>query len=163
MNPERELLALEELLDELLRGIQDTLQSGEVLSDDFQMLLAQELDATVSRIDELRGIIQATPAPHPEINQAMPSSNVEGFAYDRDNERLYVRFLGEYPNRNGPIYQYEGVPKVIFDLFRNGSIPARTNGKNRWGKWWKGKTPSMGASLYTLIKAAGYPYQRLTR
>lgn len=153
-----ELQELQQLLDELLSGIQDILQSGEVMSDEFQGELALTLDRLTTRIDELRAI----PPTRPDITPAMPSSNVEGFAYDRDNERLYVRFLGQYPNRNGPIYQYEGVPGVIFDLFRNGAIPARTNGKNRWGRWWKGKVPSIGASLYTLIKTVGYPYQRLS-
>ena len=62
----------------------------------------------------------------------------------------------------GPIYGYDGVPKVIYDLFQSGSIPARTNGQNRWGKWWKGKVPSLGASLYTLISQGQYPYQRLS-
>lgn len=161
MTPQEELLALEELLDQLLRGIQDVLQSGEVLTDDFQMMLAQELEETTTRIDQLRSQT-SVPATPPPIQEAMPSSNIEGFAYDRENEHLYVRFLGKYPDRNGPIYSYQGVPKVIFDLFRQGSIPARTNGKNRWGNWWKGKVPSIGASMYTLIKNAGYPYQRIS-
>ena len=49
-----ELRNLEQLLDELLKGIQDALQSGEVLSDEFQLLLAQELTATTDWIDRLR-------------------------------------------------------------------------------------------------------------
>lgn len=96
-----------------------------------------------------------------QIQPGMPSSNVEGFAYDDDSQRLLVRFLGPFPQRNGPIYAYEGVPKVIFELFQAGAIPARTDGQNKWGKWWRGKVPSLGASLYTLIKNRGYPYQRL--
>jgi hypothetical protein len=91
----------------------------------------------------------------------MPSSNVEGFAYDDKNNRLLVRFLGEHPNRNGPIYAYTGVPPVMFDLLRKGAVPARTDGKNKWGKWWRGKTPSLGASVYTLLRQGGFPYQKL--
>ena len=89
-------------------------------------------------------------------------SNVEGFLYDFQINRMYVRFLGDYPNREGPVYAYENVPKNIFDLFRQGAIPARTKGKNRWGEWWKGKVPSLGASLYTLIKNQGYQYSRVS-
>ena len=101
------------------------------------------------------------PNQHPPLQEAMPSSNVEGFAYDDKNQRMYVRFLGKYPDRQGPVYQYEGVPNVIFNLFRTGAVPARTNGRNRWGRWWRGKVPSIGASLYTLIKNQGYDYRRV--
>lgn len=97
-----------------------------------------------------------------QLTQAGPSSNVEGFAYDDKSGRLLVRFLGEHPNRNGPIYAYNGVPKEIFDMFQQGAVPARTDGHNKWGSWWRGKSPSIGASLYTLIKNRNYPYQRLT-
>ena len=97
-----------------------------------------------------------------DIGPAMPSSNVEGFAYDDKSGKLLVRFLGKYPNRNGPIYSYGGVPKEIFDMFQKGAVPARTDGKNKWGQWWKGKVPSIGASLFTLIKNRNYPYQRVS-
>lgn len=160
-----ELQNLEDLLSQLLRGIQDVIQSGEILTDEFQGVLAQELDYLTTRIDELRGStdqIPPIPPAEPDLNPAMPSSNIGAFGYDEENGRLLVQFLGKHPDRNGPIYAYGGVPKQIFDLFQKGAIPARTNGRNRWGKWWKGKVPSMGASMYTLIKEAGYPYERLS-
>jgi len=165
MNPEEEINQLEELLNELLSGIQQVIQTGEILTDEFQGMLAQEIDYLTSRIDQLREQIQPlpeTPQAQPELHQAMPSSNIESFGYDDKTGRLLVRFLGDFPNRNGPVYGYEGVPKQIFELFRQGAIPARTDGKNKWGKWWKGKVPSAGASLYTLIKNVGYQYQRLS-
>lgn len=101
-------------------------------------------------------------AQEPQLAQGMPSSNVESFGYDDGTGRLLVRFLGDYPNRNGPIYAYAGVPKAIFKLFQAGAIPARTDGKNKWGAWWKGKVPSLGASLYTLIRNGGYSYQKIS-
>lgn len=97
-----------------------------------------------------------------DIQEAMPSSNVEGFAYDDKSGRLMVRFLGKHPNRYGDVYAYDGVPREIFDMFQKGAVPARTDGKNKWGKWWKGKVPSIGASLFTLIKERGYPYRRMS-
>jgi len=54
VNPQQEIELLEQLLNELLAGIQDVLQSGETLSDEFQGMLAQELEETTSRIDQLR-------------------------------------------------------------------------------------------------------------
>jgi hypothetical protein len=105
---------------------------------------------------------QGPSGPHgPGLTEAMPSSNIEGFAYDDKTGNLLVRFLGKHPNRNGPIYSYGGVPQNIFDIFRKGAIPAKTNGRNKWGEWFKGKYPSMGAAMHHVIKAGGYPYRRV--
>src|SRR5260221_10826644 len=41
------------------------------------------------------------------------------FPYTTLFRSLLVRFLGKYPQRNGPVYAYGGVPKQIFDLFRS--------------------------------------------
>lgn len=153
-----ELRTLETLLQELLNGLQEVLQSGETLTDEFQLMLAEELNWLTDRIDELK--IQ-TPSQPLDLKEAMPSSNIGAYQYDEDNQKLFVQFLGKYPNRQGPVYSYDNVPKVIFDLFKKGSVPARTDGKNQWGKWWKGKVPSIGASMYTLLKNGPYPYQRV--
>ena len=153
MNPEQ----LKQLLQQLTQAFEMLRSSGEYIPDEFYAATAEVMNLILDRIGQ--GIL-ATP-PEPPITQAMPSSNVEGFSYDDKNNRLFVRFLDDYPNRNGPVYAYENVPPVIFNLFRHGSIPARTNGKNRWGSWWKGKVPSIGASLYSLIKTQGYDYRRV--
>ena len=101
-------------------------------------------------------------APVPEVPQAqMPSSNVYGFNFDKGSGKLLVKFQGNDGLGQGPVYEYEGVPPIIFELFKKGAIPARTDGENKWGRWWKGKVPSLGASLYTLIKNGGFPYQRV--
>lgn len=125
-------------------------------------LLEQVMNHVANRIAELRQTAPVAPTAQPDLTPSMPSSNIDAFGYDDKTGRLMVKFLGKHPNRNGPIYSYEGVPKVIFDLFRQGSIPARTNGKNKWGSWFKGKVPSIGASMYTLIKNGGYAYNRLS-
>ena len=158
-----ELQEFQGLLQELLQAIQLSMESGEIFSDDLQGEIARTLELLYNRIEELLGKeIPSIPQKEPELSSSMPSSNVESFGYDDKTGRLLVRFLGKYPQRNGPVYGYEGVPKVIFDIFKHGAIPARTDGKNKWGKWWKGKVPSVGASMFTLIKNGGYPYQRLS-
>lgn len=83
------------------------------------------------------------------------SSNIYGFRYDPKSGRLLVRF------NSGSIYRYDGIPKGVYQIFEQGAIPARTNGQNRWGRWWQGKIPSLGAAFYQLIRQGGYPYQRL--
>lgn len=234
MNPE--ISVLEELLEQLLRGIQETLQSGEILSDEFQGLLAQEISNTTNQIDQLRSqqapqgrepfqgpniptINEAPPTgpqqllwilsgqnedvfrqylqtyPDPSFRQLlqnegelerviehlhamMPpgqppeadgiqhadlnSSNIYGFRYDPQSKKLLVKFQGNGASGQGPVYSFEGVPQQIYNTFASGAIPARTEGQNRWGRWWRGKQPSLGSSFFSLIRNGGYPYRRMS-
>lgn len=160
-----ELQNLQNLLDELLEALAIVLQSGGQLSDAQQGLIAEQLEWLTLRIEQLQGSVEGLPPQKPAetpLSPSMPSSNINSFAYDDKTGRLLVKFQGDYPQENGPIYSYEGVPKQIFDLFQKGAVPARTDGKNAWGKWWKGKSPSIGASMFTLIKGGNYPYTRMS-
>lgn len=158
---------MDEAIDFLLQSIEEIIASGEQLPDE---LIDEIIEILIGYAEELSnqepitgtgqvpqpptGGDQVPPAPH-------PSSNIHSFGYDEKNGNLMVKFQGDYPQDNGSVYSYSGVPKNIFDLFKVGAIPARTNGKNAWGRWWKGKVPSLGASLYTLIKTQGYPYKKV--
>ena len=90
--------------------------------------------------------------PSADIN----SSNIFGFKYNPKTGKLLVKF------QEGGVYGYDGIPPVIYNMFANGAVPAKTHGQNKWGRWWKGKTPSLGATFYELIKNGGYPYQKLS-
>lgn len=227
MNPQEELALLEDLINQLLVGIQETLQSGEILSDEFQGALAQELQTTTNRIDQLREVInqkqQQQPQTPPDANvtppsadaqllwvlsgqqeqpfisylrqfpsaetqsllqnpqllsstidqlsQMMPqgdqpvingiqhadlnSSNIWGTAYDPKTGKMKVRFQG------GSEYEYDGVPANIYRAFIHGNASARTKGKNKYGQWWVGKNPSLGAAMNQYIKAGAFPYRKL--
>lgn len=105
---------------------------------------------------------EAPIVPIPEIpTGGHPSSNIEGFKYSPDNKELLVQFHGPYPQSKGPIYSYQGVPAYIFDVISRGAVGPKTTGSNRYHAWQKGITPSLGASVYSLIKNAGYPYQKV--
>jgi KTSC domain len=187
-----ELQRLENLLDQLIDGIERVLNSGEILSDEFQGLLAEQLGDLNNRIQELyqseetgippiedieeeqaetaNAISPPEPptppgngAPIPPLEPAPhPSSNINAFRYEPENKKLYVKFQGKYPQENGPVYSYEGVPQNIFNVFSRGSVAPRTSGRNAWHTWKEGVTPSHGASMYALIREGGYPYQRLS-
>ena len=90
--------------------------------------------------------------PHADLN----SSNIYGFQYDPTTKQLKVRFQGD------GVYSYEGVPPQIFNMFARGAVPAKTQGQNQWGRWWRGKEPSLGASFFELIKKGGYPYTKVS-
>ncbi len=84
----------------------------------------------------------------------LQSSNIYGFRYDPRTSTLKVRF------NCGSVYSYDGVPPNVFKMFQSAAIPARTDGQNQYGKWWKGKSPSAGATFYALIRDR-FPYKRL--
>lgn len=157
-------------MDELLGYISllmDYIESnGSQLNAETQQELARFLEEVmqfISEYSQANPVEQLQAAPQmPEMEQAMPSSNVYGFNYDYKNGRLLVKFQGNDGAGQGPVYAYEGIQPYIFKLFKQGAAIAKTTGKNKWGSWWKGKTPSIGAALHAFIKNGGYPYQRLT-
>lgn len=161
-----ELQQLKDLLRGFIEAYRDIISGGEDLSEQEYDLAYQVFQRILSQMEQLsqQDPVESLPPStgrNPTLEQHGPSSNIESFGYDDKNGRLLVRFLGPHPNRHGPVYAYGGVPKQIFDLFQKGAVPARTDGRNKWGRWWKGKVPSLGASMYTLIKGGNYPYQRL--
>lgn len=163
----------EQRIEELKNAVREVLQQivgrEESLSNELRNALFQMLSHVENRILELREQetqeptegLQPTPE-QPDMTQAMPSSNVYGFNYDFPNKRLLIKFQGNGEYGQGPVYAYDGVPPFIFRLFKEGAAIAKTTGKNKWGEWWKGKTPSIGAAMSALIKNGGYAYQKLS-
>lgn len=114
-----------------------------------------QLTQTIERLE--REMPRGEPAVSDGIHHSsLQSSNIWGFSYNPKTQKLLVKF------NSGSVYGYTGVQPFIFKIFQSGAIPAKTNGQNRFGKWWRGKTPSLGASMHQLIKLGGYPYQRLS-
>ena len=157
-------------MDDLFQYYEMLLQYAEANAANLNQASQQALGAFISQFTQIieqqinnPPLTPSAPPPEiPDLETTMPSSNINSFAYNPDSEEMFVKFQGDYPLENGPVYKYGGVPKVIFDLFQRGAVPARTEGSNDWGEWWEGKVPSLGASLFTLIKNGGYPYTRLT-
>ncbi len=89
-----------------------------------------------------------------------PSSNVNAFKYDPNTKNLLVQFHDK-DNAAGPIYNYQNVPKYIYDIFSRGGVAPITSGRNRYHEWVRGVTPSLGAAMYHLIRT-NYPYQRVS-
>lgn len=123
-----------------------------------------ELNALARNPTQLQQVIQRLSSqitmPSGEVSDGVAkaglnSSNVYGFNYDPRSNRLKVRF------NNGGVYQYEGVPSQIYKMFASGAVPAKTEGQNKWGVWWRGKVPSLGATFYELIRQGGYDYRKL--
>jgi hypothetical protein len=153
---------IEELKNALREIVQLVIARGEPLSDDLKMVLAEVMEHVATRIQELRQEAQAPPPQTPPLEPGnFPSSNINAFNYDPKTQKLFVKFQDKYPSQNGPVYQYDGVPNFIFDIFRRGAVAPKTSGRNAWHTWKRGVTPSLGASMAALIKNGGYAYNRL--
>lgn len=177
MNNGDRVQELQAALDELVDALQEVLASGEVIPDDILGMIADEIDSTMDEIEQLSGETPPGPGPvQPPQNPSVPSggavppleaaphpsSNINAFRYDPTTQKLFIKFQGKYPQQNGPVYSYEGVPGNLFNLLRRGAVAPRTSGKNAWHTWKEGVTPSHGAAAYALIREGGYPYQRLS-
>lgn len=158
MNEQR----IEEIKSALKQLVAMLSQRGKPLSNDLKVKLAQVLEFAANRIQELRGE-EEPPPQEPDVPKApYPSSQINGFQFDPKSGELLVQFHGPYPKAEGPVYSYKGVPSYIFDVFARGAVGPKTSGQNRYHKWIKGVTPSLGGALNALIKAGGFSYQRLS-
>lgn len=122
------------------------------------------MNALMSNPAQLQRIVAQLQAENPQQRNgqiagvpqaALQSSNVWGFQYEPKSKKLRVRF------QSGAIYDYDGVPPFVFQLFQSGAHPCTTTGQNRYGRWWRSKQPSLGSALNAFIKLGGYPYHRL--
>ena len=102
MRPEEEIRALEEIIQEILAGMQEALQSGERLSDEIQGRIADEINFTTDRIDQLRGEIAERPPLEPE--QPTPGEGPQPLGIDllwqlaNGNEDAFVSYLRTVPD-----------------------------------------------------------------
>lgn len=111
------------------------------------------LDRVLQQLSQRVAISKGSEKGIPQAD--LQSSTVYGFNYDNNKRKLYVRFQGD------GVYEYDNVSPSIFKLFASGAAKAKTNGRNQYGNWFIGKSPSLGASLNQFIKAAGYPYKKV--
>ncbi len=154
MNPEQELELLEQLIDQLLAGIQDVLQSGEVLSDEFQGAIAQELEVTTQRIDQLRGEIgeqrnqiPSGPVTNPPSNDAQLLWILAG-----QQEQPFISYLRDFPSNetrqllNNPSLLSHTIDQLTQMMpqgqpaYINGIQHADLNSSNIWGTAYDNKT-----------------------
>lgn len=122
---------------------QALLANPDLLKQTIQ-LLSKELPLSQRGIEN--GIPQAD----------LQSSNVWGIAYEPKTAKMRVKFQG------GSIYEYDGVPANIYKAFASGAAVAKTKGKNRFGSWWIGKTPSLGAAMHEYIKKSKFPFRKIS-
>jgi hypothetical protein len=87
-------------------------------------------------------------------NNIIKSSNLWKFKYDDVKQELVLRF------QDGEYYTYFSVPPDVFEAIRGGDGVCDTEGENEWGKWFVGKSPSVGAAIHEILIGGGFSYQK---
>ena len=78
------------------------------------------------------------------------SSNVKKILYQDETKELTLQF------HSGDIYTYYDIDFALFQEVLNGAGICRTEGSNKWGSWYVGKTPSVGAAVDQLLDGVRY-------
>jgi hypothetical protein len=89
------------------------------------------------------------------LRRRLRSSNVDKVLYDSDVKELVIQF------KEGDIYTYSGVQFETFESIVTGlGGVCRTEGKNSFGSWEVGKTPSIGAAVWNQLIDLGVSYRK---
>lgn len=82
------------------------------------------------------------------------SSNVDKIMYNDETNEMVIKF------NSGDIYTYYDIDFGEFEDVFTGNGICKTSGKNRWGSCEVGKTPSVGAAVYSILVRRGARYTR---
>jgi hypothetical protein len=78
----------------------------------------------------------------------LKSSNVKRMKYNTKSRSMTIEFNG------GGIYEYYEIDYATYQNVKNGNAVCKTAGQNKYGKWFVGKTPSNGASIWKYLRGA---------
>ena len=82
------------------------------------------------------------------------SSNVKKIMYNDETKEMFIQF------QDKSIYTYFAVPFQLFLDVSGGKATCITSGENKYGKWFVGKTPSVGAAVHKFLIKKGIKYQK---
>lgn len=85
------------------------------------------------------------------------SSNVKNWEYDTEQNILTIEF------NDGSKYLYEFIDYQEFLDVVEGNAVCKTSGKNKFGEWFIGKTPSVGAAIHEYLIQTGKFYTKLSK
>lgn len=95
-----------------------------------------------------------------DLAKQLKSSTVRKMNYNPKTKKLELVFT------SGAKYLYHDFPEDQWKELSAAGTPAKTKGKNEFGLWWIGKSPSRGATFNKIIqpqlrKAGPYQYERI--
>lgn len=81
------------------------------------------------------------------------SSNVDKMKWNDETNELVIKF------NDGSYYTYFDIDSNTFFSIVNGEASCISEGENKDGSWWVGKSPSVGASVYEYLVSNGARYE----
>lgn len=95
-----------------------------------------------------------------DFARQLKSSVIRRMDYDPQSKDLEIIF------NNDATYKYPGFPEEQFKALQAAGTPAKTKGSNKYGVWWVGKNPSLGATFSRIFKphlreAGPFKYERI--
>lgn len=85
---------------------------------------------------------------------SIPSSNVRRIVYNDESKEMVIQF------QDKSIYTYFEVPFQIFLDVSGGKATCITTGENKFGRWFVGKNPSVGAAVWKYLRDSNIKYQK---
>ena len=82
------------------------------------------------------------------------SSNVKKIMYNDETKEMFIQF------QDKSIYTYFSVPFQLFLDVSGGRATCITSGENKYGVWYVGKTPSVGAAVHRFLIKKGVKYRK---
>ena len=85
------------------------------------------------------------------------SSNVESYRYNDVSGELILTF------NDGSQYRYFQIDFTDYESIVLGDAECITEGENEFGRWFEGKTPSVGAAVWQYLIDKGVRYEKLSQ
>jgi len=82
------------------------------------------------------------------------SANVDRVMFNDETNELVVKF------NDGSKYTYFNINFSEFNSVVSGLADCKTEGQNKWGEWFVGKTPSVGAAVWEYLINTGKAYTK---
>jgi hypothetical protein len=121
------------------------------LSDDFKFNYLEELFETELTEDKVEYVSQ-------EFKKwranNIKSSNVKKIMYEDETKEMTIQF------QDKSIYTYFEVPFDLFLDVSGGNAVCITSGENKYGRWWIGKSPSVGSAVHKFLVKKQIKYKK---
>lgn len=118
------------------------------LSDEFKIKFFEELFGSEITEETIEHAFKKWRADN------IQSSNVKKIMYNDESKEMYIQF------QDKSIYTYYDVSMNLFLDVSGGKATCITSGENKYGAWYVGKTPSVGAAVHKFLVKKGVRYKK---
>lgn len=119
-----------------------------MLSDEFKINFFQELFGEELTEDNVEYHFKKWRADN------IRSANVRKIMYNDETKEMFIEF------QDRSIYTYFEVPFQLFLDVSGGKATCLTSGENKYGSWFVGKTPSVGAAVHRYLVKKNVRYKK---